>query len=89
MLQLVRSQSQNFLQIVKINPFFAFLKNYQGIENEGPSDDVKQFKYCASMLTDIGYGTIRLPKEDFAEDWGKSALDSKTAGGKASETTAC
>ena len=57
----------------KLCLFFAFCTNYQGINNEGPSNDIEQFKYCTSISTEIGYGNIRLPKDGYAEDCGKSA----------------
>ena len=64
------------------NLFQNFVNKLQGTNNEGPSDDVEPYKYCAAHLEDIGYDTIRPPKEEFAKDWGLKALETKEKGGE-------
>ena len=36
---------------------------------------MEQFKYCSSMLTDVGYGTIRPPKDKCTSSWGDEVMN--------------
>ena len=50
------------------------------MNNDGPSDDVEQLKFCSIMQFDVkGYGTIRPVEQD--AKWGDKALRSQEEGG--------
>ncbi len=58
------------------------MKNNQGIDNDGPSKDVEQFKYCSFILTENGHSNTRPPKGDVTLGWGNKVFNDKTEGGK-------
>ncbi len=82
-----KSFLSNFVATCKKFSFFEFCKNNQGIDNDGPSNDVDKFKYCSSMMTDVGYGTVRPSKEDCTPQWGNTVFDAKSEGGRVAEST--
>ena len=43
---------------------------------------MEQFKYCSSLITDVGYGTIRPPNDEFKEGWGDVVMSPIGEGGK-------
>ena len=43
---------------------------------------MEQFKYCSSLLTNVGYGTIRPPSDKFTEGWGDEVMNPIDKGGK-------
>ncbi len=53
----------------------------QGVNNKRPSEDLEQFKYCSSMITEVWYGTIRLLKDESNTGRGNKVIGDATQWG--------